>query len=44
MEVLNRDEQVTFLSSTHDRRVMDRARRIIAIVDGRVERDERKER
>ncbi len=40
MEKLNRDRQVTFLFSTHDPRVMDRARRNIHLVDGRVASDE----
>jgi putative ABC transport system ATP-binding protein len=42
MEALNRERQVTFLFSTHDPRVMERARRIVHMADGRVERDERK--
>jgi putative ABC transport system ATP-binding protein len=41
MQQLNRDRGVTFLFSTHDPRVMERARRVVRIVDGRVERDER---
>ena len=40
MQQLNRDRGVTFLFSTHDPRVMERARRVVRIVDGRVERDE----
>jgi len=40
MEGLNRERGVTFLFSTHDPRVMARARRIVQIVDGRVHRDE----
>ncbi len=40
MEALNRDRGVTFIFSTHDPRVMERARRIIRLVDGRVESDE----
>jgi putative ABC transport system ATP-binding protein len=40
MEELNERLAATFLFSTHDARVMDRARRIIHIVDGRVEGDE----
>jgi putative ABC transport system ATP-binding protein len=39
MEQLNQDHGATFLFSTHDPKVMDRARRIIRIVDGRVEHD-----
>jgi len=40
MQKLNRDRGVTFLFSTHDPRVMERARRLVRIVDGRVERDD----
>ena len=40
MQQLNQDERVTFLFSTHDQRVMDRARRLIRLHDGRVESDE----
>jgi putative ABC transport system ATP-binding protein len=39
MEELNRSRGATFLFSTHDPKVMERARRIIRIVDGRVEED-----
>lgn len=38
MERLNRDSGITFLFSTHDERVMKRARRIIDIQDGRVKK------
>ncbi|MCG6957322.1 MAG: ABC transporter ATP-binding protein [Gemmatimonadetes bacterium] len=41
MERLNRDLGTTFVFSTHDPRVMNRARRLIRLVDGRIERDER---
>ena len=40
METLNREQGVTFLFSTHDPRVMTRARRLIRLVDGRIESDE----
>ena len=40
MESLNREQQVTFLFSTHDPRVMGRARRLIRLVDGRIESDD----
>ncbi len=40
METLNREQQVTFLFSTHDPRVMARARRLVRLVDGRIENDE----
>lgn len=39
MEKLNREEHMTFLFSTHDQRVIDRARRVITLVDGRVASD-----
>jgi len=40
MAKLNREESMTFLFSTHDQRVMEKARRIITIQDGRVAKDE----
>ena len=40
MEKLNQDHDTTFLFSTHDPRVMKRAKRIIHLLDGRVEKDE----
>jgi putative ABC transport system ATP-binding protein len=40
MQTLNREHAATFLFSTHDPRVMERARRIVRIVDGDVESDE----
>ncbi len=40
MEELNRRQGVTFLFSTHDKRVMGRARRIIRLRDGKLEADE----
>ena len=39
MESLNQAKGVTFLFSTHDPAVMQRARRLITLKDGRVERD-----
>lgn len=39
MAKLNKDEQVTFLFSTHDQRVIDRARRVVTLVDGRIVSD-----
>ena len=42
MEKLNRERGATFIFSTHDPRVMERARRIVRLVDGRIESDERK--
>jgi putative ABC transport system ATP-binding protein len=42
MERLNREHGITYLFSTHDPRVMEKARRIIRLVDGRIDSDERK--
>jgi putative ABC transport system ATP-binding protein len=39
MAELNHRELVTFLFSTHDQRVIDRARRIVTLVDGRIDED-----
>ncbi|TNE47905.1 MAG: ABC transporter ATP-binding protein [Bacteroidetes bacterium] len=39
MERLNREEGITFLFSTHDQRVIERARRVITLVDGRIAED-----
>ncbi len=40
MERLNHESGITFLFSTHDQRVMDRAHRIIKLHDGKMESDE----
>jgi len=42
MEKMNREENVTFIFSTHDQRVIDRARRVITMVDGAIYKDEKK--
>jgi len=42
MEKLNREENITFLFSTHDQRVVSKARRVITIQDGVVVSDIRK--
>jgi putative ABC transport system ATP-binding protein len=34
--MLNKEEEMTFIFSTHDQRVIDRARRVITLVDGKV--------
>jgi putative ABC transport system ATP-binding protein len=39
MALLNKEENITFLFSTHDQRVIDRARRVITLVDGRIAKD-----
>lgn len=43
MARLNREENITFVFSTHDQRVIDRARRVVTLVDGKIESDEYKE-
>jgi putative ABC transport system ATP-binding protein len=39
MSRLNKEENMTFIFSTHDQRVIDRARRVITLVDGKVSSD-----
>lgn len=39
MAKLNQEENITFLFSTHDQRVIERARRVITLVDGRIVQD-----
>ncbi len=39
MEKLNREEGITFVFSTHDQRVIDRARRVVKLVDGKIASD-----
>lgn len=40
MEKMNREHRMTFIFSTHDQRVINRARRVIRLVDGAVESDQ----
>ncbi len=40
MARLNKEENITLIFSTHDQRVIDRARRVITLVDGAVDKDE----
>ena len=42
MRELNRAHNVTFVFSTHDEKIMDRATRLIHLSDGKIQRDERK--
>ncbi len=42
MKDLNQQQGITFIFSTHDPRVMAHARRVVTLVDGRIERDESK--
>ena len=40
MNRMNKEQNVTFIFSTHDQRVIDRARRVITMVDGAIHKDE----
>ncbi|HEX9651010.1 MAG TPA: ABC transporter ATP-binding protein [Cyclobacteriaceae bacterium] len=40
MEKMNHEENATFIFSTHDQRVIEKAHRIITLVDGRIASDE----
>ncbi|MBI9054792.1 MAG: ABC transporter ATP-binding protein [Bacteroidales bacterium] len=42
MEQLNKEENITFIFSTHDQRVVKKARRVITVEDGRVVSDEKR--
>lgn len=42
MRRLNDEHGVTFVFSTHDPMVMERARRVVHLKDGRIEREERR--
>jgi putative ABC transport system ATP-binding protein len=41
MEKLNKEEKITFIFSTHDQRVVNKARRVITLEDGKVVSDVR---
>jgi putative ABC transport system ATP-binding protein len=43
MARLNREENITFVFSTHDQRVIDRARRVVTLVDGKIDTDEKRD-
>lgn len=40
---LNQEESMTFVFATHDQRVIDRARRVITVEDGKIKSDENRE-
>ncbi|MEM9325686.1 MAG: ABC transporter ATP-binding protein [Bacteroidota bacterium] len=40
MAKMNQEEKVTFIFSTHDQRVIEKARRIVTLEDGRILKDE----
>ena len=39
MSRLNKQENITFIFSTHDQRVIDRARRVVTLEDGKIIKD-----
>jgi putative ABC transport system ATP-binding protein len=39
MEQLNKEENITFIFSTHDARVVNKARRVITLEDGKIVSD-----
>jgi len=41
MAQLNEEEGITFIFSTHDQRVIDRAKRVVRMVDGRIDSDKK---
>ena len=42
MSKLNENENITFIFSTHDQRVIDRARRVLTLEDGKIISDKKK--
>ncbi len=40
MATMNKEEKITFLFSTHDQRVIDKAKRVITLEDGKIIHDE----
>jgi putative ABC transport system ATP-binding protein len=42
MEQLNKEEKITFIFSTHDQRVVKKARRVITLEDGKIKSDKQK--
>ena len=39
MERLNKEEKITFIFSTHDQRVVNKARRVVTLEDGKIKSD-----
>lgn len=40
MQKMNKEKQITFIFSSHDKQVMDRAKRLIILKDGRIENND----
>ena len=43
MRRFNQEQQMTFIFSTHDPMIMERAERLITLTDGRIVNDEQRE-
>jgi len=43
MEQLNKNENITFIFSTHDQRVVNKARRVVTLEDGKIKSNEKRE-
>ena len=43
MRRFNREKEMTFIFSTHDPMIMERATRLITLTDGKIVQDERRE-
>ena len=43
MRRFNREQKMTFIFSTHDPMIMERATRLITLTDGKIVQDERRE-
>jgi putative ABC transport system ATP-binding protein len=43
MELMNKQKNITFVFSSHDRLVLERARRVVKLRDGQIEEDETKQ-
>ena len=43
MRKLNEESGITFVFSTHDQRIMERARRLVVLKDGVIDEDEHRD-
>ncbi len=43
METMNKEKKITFVFSSHDRLVLERARRVVRLRDGQIEEDEQRQ-
>jgi len=43
MAQMNKEEKATFIFSTHDQRVIDKARRVVTLEDGKIVSDKTRE-